>query len=129
MIKKKITLVNGCFDIFHLGHLQLLKFARKKSSYLLIAINSDKSIKAIKGENRPINNEKNRKKFLELLNIADKIIIFREKTPLKVIKKYKPSYIIKGNDYQKKNVVGFKEVKQWGGKVLIFKKKIISQAQ
>jgi rfaE bifunctional protein nucleotidyltransferase chain/domain len=123
MNKKKITFVNGCFDIIHLGHLQLLLYARKKSNYLMVAINSDKSIKSLKGNNRPINKQAIRKKFLELLNIADKVLIFNNISPLNLIKIYKPAFIVKGSDYKKKNVIGFNEAKKWGGKVIIFKKK------
>ena len=123
MNKKKITFVNGCFDLIHLGHLQLLLYARKKSDYLMLAINSDKSIKSLKGNNRPINNQAQRKKFLELLNIADKVLIFNDISPLNLIKKYKPAFIVKGSDYKKETVIGFKEAMEWGGKVIIFKKK------
>ena len=128
-MSKNIIFTNGCFDIVHLGHLQLLNFCKKFKGKLIVGINSDRSIKLIKGKNRPVNNQKYRKNFLEQLNIADKVIIFNEKTPLKLIKKVKPNIIVKGDDYKKKNVIGGEVIKQWAGKVVIFKKKICFQLQ
>jgi rfaE bifunctional protein nucleotidyltransferase chain/domain len=122
-MNKRYIFTNGCFDVIHLGHLQLLNFCRKFKGNFVIGINSDSSIKTLKGNNRPINNQKYRKKFLEELNIADKVIIFNEQTPINLIKKIKPKIIIKANDYKKETVVGYKEIKEWKGKVIIFKKK------
>ena len=122
-MNRNTVFTNGCFDIMHLGHLQLLNFCKKFGGKLIIGINSDKSIRLIKGKNRPINNQKYRKTFLEELNIADKIIIFNEDTPLNLIKKIKPNIIIKGDDYKKKNIVGIDVIKKWNGKAIIFKKK------
>ena len=122
-MNRNTVFTNGCFDIIHLGHLQLLNFCKKFGGKLIIGINSDKSIRSIKGKNRPINNQKYRKTFLEELNIADKIIIFNEDTPLNLIKKIKPNIIIKGDDYKKKNIVGIDVIKKWNGKAIIFKKK------
>lgn len=122
-MNKKIIFTNGCFDIIHLGHLQLLNFCKKFKGKIIVGINSDKSVKRLKGIDRPINKEKYRKKFLEELNIAYKVIIFKELTPINLIKKIKPNIIVKGNDYKIKNVVGYNEIKKWNGKVVIFKKR------
>ena len=109
--KEKIIFTNGCFDIIHIGHLRLLNEC-KKLGKLIIGINSDKSIRKIKGIKRPINNENDRKKFLEELNIADDIIIFDNETPYNLIKKIKPDILIKGGDYKKENIIGKDLVKE-----------------
>ena len=105
-IHKNIVFTNGCFDIVHIGHLKLLNFAKSKGDVLILGINSDSSIKKIKGDSRPINNEKDRIEFLFLLNIVDYIIIFDEETPYNIIKNLKPKVLIKGGDYKIENVVG-----------------------
>ena len=104
--KKDIIFSNGVFDILHKGHVDLLKFSKKLGKKLILAINSDISVKKNKGPNRPINNLKKRIKKIKKLNLVDKIITFNEKTPIKLIKKIKPDVIIKGNDYAFKNVAG-----------------------
>ena len=106
-----------------MGHLQLLNYAKSLGGELHIGINSDSSIKKIKGKDRPILNQKMRKKFIEELNIAKKVYVFNEITPLKIIKKIKPTIIVKGNDYKKSEVVGYKDILKWNGIVKIFKKK------
>ena len=95
---KKIIFTNGCFDILHAGHVNLIKSIKKKfkDDYLVIGLNSDRSVKKIKGENKPINSQKNRKLILESLKYVDKVIIFNELTPLNLIKKIKPDIIVKG---------------------------------
>ena len=87
--------------------------------FLILALNSDKSIKKLKGDKRPIMNEKDRIEILSSLKFIDEIIVFDELTPIKLIKKIKPDFIFKGRDYKKTNVVGFKELKLWGGKVVL----------
>ena len=97
--KKDVVFTNGVFDILHKGHIDLLKFSKKLGKKLILAINSDKSVKKNKGPNRPLNNIKDRIKKIKKLKLVDKIITFDEKTPIKVISKLKPDVIIKGNDY------------------------------
>lgn len=109
--EEKIIFTNGCFDIVHIGHLKLFNEC-KKLGKLIIGLNSDISIKKLKGANRPINNENDRKSFLEELNIADEIIIFNEETPYNLIKKIKPDILVKGGDYKKENIVGRELVKE-----------------
>lgn len=100
---KKTTLTSGCFDIFHYGHAKFLKDASKLSEYFIVALNSDKSVKKIKGNERPIIKLKHRLGLLSSLNFIDAIIIFNEKTPLKIVKTIKPLYFAKGGDYSKNN--------------------------
>ncbi len=99
---------NGCFDILHRGHLELLRFCRSLGSKVVVGINSDKSIKILKGEKRPINNQEDRKFFLESLSFVDEVFIFDEDTPLLLINDIKPDIIVKGGDYKPEEVVGNK---------------------
>ena len=114
---KVIGFTNGCFDLLHAGHISYLKKAKELCDILILALNSDLSIKKLKGKNRPIVNEEDRIEILSCLPFLDQIIIFNELTPLNIIKKIKPNIIFKGKDYLKKQVVGFEESKSWGGKV------------
>jgi rfaE bifunctional protein nucleotidyltransferase chain/domain len=102
-INKKTTLTSGCFDIFHYGHAKFLKDASKLSEYFIVALNSDKSVKKNKGNQRPIIKLKHRLGLLLSLNFIDAIIIFNEKTPLKIVKTIKPLYFAKGGDYSYNN--------------------------
>ena len=119
--KKKGEIVgftNGCFDYLHPGHLSLFRQAKKKCTKLIVAINSDNSVKKIKGPDRPKQNENIRIKVLEAIEYVDLIILFSDKTPIKLIKKIKPNLLIKGSDYKEKQIIGAKEVKLYGGKIL-----------
>jgi rfaE bifunctional protein nucleotidyltransferase chain/domain len=98
---------NGCFDLLHIGHIELLKYSKSLGDYLVVGINSDNSIKKLKGHNRPINNEYTRKLILESIRYVDEVIIFDEQTPLELIKKIQPHIIVKGGDYKKEEVVGY----------------------
>ena len=105
-INKKVIFTNGCFDILHPGHIEYLKASRKLGDYLIVAINSDESVKRLKGDKRPINNEVIRAYMLTHLSFVDKVIIFDEDTPYEIIKKLKPDVITKGGDYEIASVVG-----------------------
>ena len=107
-LKKNTVFTNGVFDTFHKGHLHLLKFSKKLGKNLIVAINSDKSVKINKGKNRPYNNLKKIISDLKKTGLISKIIVFNEKTPLKIIKSIKPDVIVKGGDYKFFNVVGKK---------------------
>jgi D-beta-D-heptose 7-phosphate kinase/D-beta-D-heptose 1-phosphate adenosyltransferase len=98
---------NGCFDLLHIGHIELLKYSKSLGDYLVVGINSDNSIKKLKGQNRPVNNEYTRKLILESIKYVDEVIIFDEQTPLELIKKIQPQLIVKGGDYKKEDVVGY----------------------
>jgi D-beta-D-heptose 7-phosphate kinase/D-beta-D-heptose 1-phosphate adenosyltransferase len=97
---------NGCFDILHPGHIHLLKESKKLGRRLIVGINSDASVQKIKGFDRPILKQHQRKTMLETLDIADEVIIFDEETPYELIKKIRPDIITKGGDYKIENVVG-----------------------
>lgn len=102
----KIIFTNGCFDILHLGHIKLLQFCKSLGDKLVVGLNSDNSVRALKGNNRPINNELIRKEMLYAIRWVDQVIIFDEKTPLNLIKQIKPDIIVKGGDYKPEEVIG-----------------------
>ena len=116
----KIVFTNGCFDILHLGHIELLAKAADLGNKLIIAINSDASIKGLKGEKRPILDEKSRSIIIASLEKVNAVIIFKESTPLDVIKKINPDIIVKGGDYIKEDVIGKNYIEKYGGEVIIF---------
>ena len=116
---KKIIFSNGCFDLLHKGHIDLLAKARSLGDVLIVGLNSDVSVKALKGDKRPIQNQKVRFNNLLKLNSVDLVIIFEEETPLKLIKKIQPNIIVKGQDYKVKHVVGYNTIKSWGGEVVL----------
>jgi D-beta-D-heptose 7-phosphate kinase/D-beta-D-heptose 1-phosphate adenosyltransferase len=118
-LNKKISLTSGCFDIFHYGHAKFLNDASKFSEYFVVALNSDNSIKKIKGSERPIIQLKYRIGLLASLNFIDAIIVFDEKTPLKIVKAIKPYYFIKGGDYDKSNLE-LKKISMHSKKIKIF---------
>ena len=102
----KIGFTNGCFDVLHFGHISYIEKSKMHCDKLIVALNSDISVKKLKGKNRPINNELYRAKILSSLEFCDYVIIFNEKTPLSLIKKIKPDLITKGGDYKSKKIVG-----------------------
>ena len=119
--KQVIVFTNGCFDIIHSGHLDLLKEAKSYGDKLIVGLNSDKSISKLKGPDRPIINQSERKKILSALKFVDDVIIFNEENPLKLIKKLKPNILVKGADYTKEQVVGGKFVESYGGQIKLVK--------
>ena len=116
---KKIAFTNGCFDILHVGHVRYLREAKKTADVLVLALNSDSSVRSIKGEKRPLMNEKERAEILAALECIDFVTIFQELTPLELINYLKPDILIKGGDWPEEKVVGREEVKKWGGRVVI----------
>lgn len=116
---KKIVFTNGCFDIFHVGHLRYLKESSKYGDILIIGVNSDSSVKRLKGENRPIVSEDERAELLSSLSFVSYVVLFDEDTPYEVIKRIKPDIITKGGDYDPNTVVGKDIVEEKGGKVII----------
>ena len=114
---EKIGFTNGCFDILHAGHVSYLEQAKNKVDFLIVGLNSDSSVTKLKGSNRPVINESDRARVLCSLEAVDAVIIFNQGTPINLIKKIKPHTLIKGNDYSVNQVVGHKEIKEWGGKV------------
>jgi len=118
---RTIAFTNGCFDILHYGHVDYLLKAKKKNRVLVVGVNSDSSVRKIKGSKRPIVSQKERASVLAALECVDFVTIFSESTPLNLIKAVKPDVIIKGADWKKKDVVGYDVVKAYGGKVELAK--------
>jgi len=103
---KNIIFTNGCFDILHIGHVRLLKYAKSLGKKLIVGLNSDESIKRLKGYDRPVNKLEYRKEVLESIKYVDEVKIFTEDTPYNLIKKIAPGIIVKGGDYNVSEVVG-----------------------
>lgn len=118
-VGQKIVFTNGCFDIMHVGHVRYLQEASKLGDILIVGVNSDDSVKRLKGQERPINSAKDRAELLGALGFVDYIVIFDEDTPLNLIKKIQPDILVKGGDYSKEYVVGTKEVEANGGKLVL----------
>ncbi len=116
-IERTVVFTNGCFDILHVGHIRYLKEAAKLGDVLIIGLNSDGSIKRIKGNNRPINDERDRVEMLAAYDFVDYIVVFDEDTPYDIIKILKPDIIVKGADYTNKEIVGRDLVESYGGRV------------
>jgi rfaE bifunctional protein nucleotidyltransferase chain/domain len=121
--ERKIVFTNGCFDILHLGHVEYLNEAKSCGDLLIVAINSDLSVKKLKGPNRPINNEIDRSKMLLNLKAVDCVQIFENETPLEIIQLIKPNVLVKGGDWKINQIVGSDYVISQGGEVksLMFK--------
>jgi len=115
---KRIVFTNGCFDILHLGHIRYLKNAKALGDILVVGLNSDSSVRAIKGLFRPINTQKDRAEVLSSLYFVDYITIFTEYTPERLIKRLRPDILVKGGDWKVKDIVGADFVKGHGGKVV-----------
>ena len=109
-----VVFTNGCFDILHVGHIKLLEYCSTFGK-VIVGLNSDESVRRIKGTNRPINSQTDRKLLLESIRFVDEVIIFEEDTPLQLIKRINPDFVVKGGDYKKNEVIG-KEIAE----VLIF---------
>lgn len=116
---KTIAFTNGCFDILHEGHIFSLSQAAKEADLLIVGVNSDASIKRLKGADRPINHEQSRALILASLAVVDAVVIFEEDTPIELIKAILPDVLVKGGDYTIEQIVGSKEVIANGGKVVI----------
>lgn len=115
----KIVFTNGCFDLMHPGHLHYLAEARQLGQHLVVGLNSDDSVQRLKGKHRPIMDEPARALLLASLSFVDLVIPFSEDTPLKLIKAIRPDVLVKGADYKPEEVVGAKEVINWGGELAL----------
>lgn len=116
---QKIVFTNGCFDLLHAGHVTYLEAAKKRGDKLILGLNTDRSVSAIKGPDRPVVNEDDRARVLAALESVDAVILFDEDTPLNLINRIKPDVIAKGSDYTADQVVGGKEVESWGGEIAL----------
>ena len=115
---KALVFTNGCFDILHKGHAVYLNQARSLGDVLIVGVNSDRSVKVLKGDSRPVNNENDRAFLLDNLKSVDYVIIFDEDTPYNLIKDIVPDYLVKGGDWKEEDIVGWDIVKAAGGKVM-----------
>ena len=116
-INKTMVFTNGCFDVLHRGHIYYLSRARELGDLLVVGLNTDGSVSKLKGPGRPVNDQQARAEVLGALAFVDYIILFSEETPLKLISTLKPDILIKGGDYRKEDIVGYKEVSSMGGRV------------
>jgi len=117
--KKTIVFTNGCFDVLHIGHVEYLQFCRQQGDIVVVGLNSDSSVKMIKGSDRPINNQHDRAAILAALEVVDYITVFTEPEPTNLIKKVRPEVLVKGEDWAVKGVVGREFVESYGGKVAL----------
>lgn len=114
-----IVFTNGCFDLLHIGHIALLEDARREGDRLIVAINSDTSVRELKGASRPIMRERERARILAALSAVDAVVVFEDPTPIALIEDLRPDVIVKGGDYTEATVVGARQVRSWGGRVKI----------
>ena len=119
--KEKIVFTNGCFDILHPGHIHILDQAKSYGDMLIVGLNSDNSIKRLKGPTRPKVSQNDRLKILSSIKFVDYVVLFDEETPLKLIEKIKPNFLVKGGDYILEDIVGREFVEKNGGQVKIVK--------
>lgn len=119
LLGKTIAFTNGCFDILHAGHIASLTEAAQQADILIVGLNADISVKKLKGENRPINDEQSRALVLAALSMIDAVIIFSKDTPRELIIAIQPDVLVKGGDYKVEDIAGAKEVIAAGGKVVI----------
>ena len=117
MKKQKVVFTNGCFDIIHRGHVEYLEEAKSLGDILIIGLNSDESVRRLKGPSRPINNEEDRARVLLGLKSVDGVVAFKEDTPLELIKMVKPDVLVKGGDWKVEDIVGHEFVIEGGGEV------------
>ncbi|MDP6685993.1 MAG: D-glycero-beta-D-manno-heptose 1-phosphate adenylyltransferase [Candidatus Omnitrophota bacterium] len=115
--KKKLVFTNGCFDILHTGHVNYLQKAKNMGDILIVGLNSDASVRRLKGRSRPIVSQKNRAKVLAALSAVDLTVVFNSLTPIELIKAVKPDVLVKGGDWPVKDIVGSGFVQSYGGKV------------
>jgi D-glycero-beta-D-manno-heptose 1-phosphate adenylyltransferase len=114
---QKIVFTNGCFDILHLGHVDYLAKAADLGDKLIVGVNTDRSVNALKGSHRPIQDQASRLRILASLGFVDAVILFDEATPYELIKLVRPDVLVKGSDYQPQDIVGFDIVSAKGGEI------------
>lgn len=117
---RRIVFTNGCFDILHVGHIRLLEKAKRLGDLLVVGLNSDASVRKLKGPHRPVNPEGARAEVLASLKVVDHVLLFSEETPEGLIRQIRPDVLIKGGDWKKREVVGRTFVESYGGKVTLF---------
>ena len=117
MASEQVVFTNGCFDILHLGHVDYLEKARQTGTKMIVAVNSDASVRVLKGPERPVNSEYARARIIASLQFVDLVIVFNDETPLELITELLPDILVKGDDYSFETIVGAKEVVAAGGQV------------
>jgi glycerol-3-phosphate cytidylyltransferase len=117
---RKIVFTNGCFDVIHEGHIRLFEFAKSLGDCLVVGINSDSSVRALKGDSRPINNQEQRASIVASIRFVDYCFIFDDYTPIPSIKKLRPSIHVKGGDYKLEELPETEVIRQYGGEIVIF---------
>jgi rfaE bifunctional protein nucleotidyltransferase chain/domain len=118
---KRVVFTNGCFDILHYGHAKYLETAKAKGDFLVVGVNSDSSVRKLKGNSRPVISQNFRARMISALEAVDFVVIFSEATPLKIIQALKPDVLVKGGDWKEEDIVGADFVKQLGGRVYSIK--------
>jgi D-beta-D-heptose 7-phosphate kinase/D-beta-D-heptose 1-phosphate adenosyltransferase len=116
---ERIVFTNGCFDLLHVGHVTYLERARRHGHRLVVGLNTDRSVRALKGAQRPLINQADRARVLAALAAVDAVVLFDEDTPIDLIRRIQPDVLAKGADYREEDVVGATEVKRWGGQVVL----------
>ena len=116
---ERIVFTNGCFDLLHVGHVTYLERARRHGQRLVIGLNTDRSVRALKGAQRPLINQADRARVLAALAAVDAVVLFDDDTPIELIRQIQPDVLAKGADYREDEVVGAAEVKAWGGQVVL----------
>jgi D-beta-D-heptose 7-phosphate kinase/D-beta-D-heptose 1-phosphate adenosyltransferase len=116
---ERIVFTNGCFDLLHAGHVTYLAAAAKQGERLIVGLNTDRSVSALKGPSRPVINENDRARVLAALEAVDAVVLFDEDTPIDLIRALRPDVLVKGSDYSEDQVVGGDDVKGWGGRVAL----------
>jgi rfaE bifunctional protein nucleotidyltransferase chain/domain len=114
-----VVFTNGVFDLLHPGHIDLLTTARAAGDALVVGLNSDDSVRRLKGPSRPIRTEADRAYVLAALECVDQVVTFSEDTPLELVNRLRPDVIVKGGDYDEDTIVGAREVTSWGGRVIV----------
>jgi rfaE bifunctional protein nucleotidyltransferase chain/domain len=115
----RVVFTNGVFDLLHTGHLDVLLAARRAGDYLVVGVNSDASVRRLKGSSRPVRDEGARCYVLASLAMVDAVVIFDEDTPLELIRALRPDVLVKGGDYNESTIVGADELRAWGGEVVV----------
>jgi D-beta-D-heptose 7-phosphate kinase/D-beta-D-heptose 1-phosphate adenosyltransferase len=113
----QVVFTNGCFDLLHVGHIALLEQARRMGDRLVVAVNSDRSVRELKGTGRPVVRQQDRARILSAISAVDAVVIFDESTPLRLIEAIRPDVLVKGSDYVEDEVVGAAEIRGWGGRL------------
>jgi D-beta-D-heptose 7-phosphate kinase/D-beta-D-heptose 1-phosphate adenosyltransferase len=114
-----VAFTNGVFDLLHPGHIDILTAARATADALVVGVNSDDSVRRLKGPSRPVRSESERAYILSALECVDLVVVFGEDTPLELVRKLRPDVIVKGGDYTEDTIVGAADVKSWGGRVAV----------